>query len=101
MGKLSANMPHNNASAPSSSLDDRTLNVGEVLEREAVQSKEPIWQAEIVVPQGSSTNHQGRPRVFTNRGPPRKSRDSAEADAKKLTEAAGDGPKAVRTLANQ
>merc|ERR1711988_49465 len=89
--KLNANMPHNSApSNPSTNLEDRTLNVAEVLERSALQSGEPIWQAEIVVPQGGSTNHQGRPRVFTIRGPPRKTRESAESDAKRLTESAGD-----------
>lgn len=75
--------------------------MGEVLERNAVQSGDLIWQAEIVVPQGAATNHQGRPRVLTIRGPPRKTREGAEGDAKKLTECSAEGPKAVRTLANQ
>lgn len=79
------------------------LNKAEVLERPALSSGEPIWQAQIdvqVVPQGG-INHSGRTRVFTIRGPPRKTQEQAESDAKKLSDAAPDGPKAVRVLANQ
>jgi len=71
----------------------------EVIERPAVQSGEPVWQAEIQVSQGGQ-NHAGRARVFTIRGPPRKSQEAAERDADQLTAASPSGPKAVRTLAN-
>lgn len=71
----------------------------EVLERSSLHSGEPIWQAEITVPHGGQ-NHAGKIRVFTIRGPPRKTREQAESDAKKLGDAASEGPKQVRALAN-
>jgi len=76
------------------------VNRAEVLERPCTNNTEQTWQAEILVPQGG-VNHAGRTRVFTIRGPPRKSQDQAERDAQKLNDAAADGAKAVRALANQ
>lgn len=93
--QLSVRMPHN---TPADSTGE--VHQAEVLERPALSSGEPIWQAEIQVPQGG-INHAGRTRVFTIRGPPRKSYEAAEQDAEKLTNASVQGPKAVRTLANQ
>jgi len=92
--KLTIRMPHNS--------DEGTGEVhqAEVLERPALSSGEPIWQAEIQVPQGG-INHSGRTRVFTIRGPPRKAEEAAQRDADQLTKASVHGPKAVRTLANQ
>jgi len=76
------------------------MNQAEVLQRPAINNKEDtIFQAEIVVPQGGA-NHSGHTRVFTIRGPPRKTQDQAARDAKQLTEESPKGPKAVRTLAN-
>merc|ERR1740121_2051300 len=72
----------------------------EVIERPAIRSGEPVWQAEIIMSQGT-TNHSGRTRVFNIRGPPRKTREIAEGDAKQLTDVSTEGPKAVRALANQ
>jgi len=89
-------MPHNEAVSQHSG----EVNQAEVLERPALSSGEPIWQAEIVVPQGG-VNHAGRTRVFTIRGPPRKTQEQAARDAKQLTEVSPEGPKAVRLLANQ
>merc|ERR1712113_1336574 len=71
----------------------------EVLERPALRGGEPIWQAQIQVPQGA-TDHSGRSRIFTIRGPPRKSSEAATQDADQLEKASVDGAKAVRTLAN-
>jgi len=64
---------------------------------------EPTWKAEIYVPQGGNQqmNHSGRLRTMCIRGPSRVSQEQAERDAKILNEAAPDGPKAVRTVANQ
>jgi len=87
-------MPHNTAEQHSGEV-----NKAEVLERPAVTSGDPVWQAEIVVPQGGD-NHGGRARVFTIRGPPRKTKDAAARDAEQLTNASPEGPKAVRSLAN-
>mmetsp|Transcript_38541 Transcript_38541/g.68031 ORF Transcript_38541/g.68031 Transcript_38541/m.68031 type:complete len:94 (+) Transcript_38541:520-801(+) len=88
-------MPHNSdhQDAPGEA------SVAEVVERPAVSSGETIWQAQIVATQGGM-NHSGRTRVFTIRGPPRKTRDAAERDAEQLTAASPEGPKAVRNLAN-
>jgi len=72
----------------------------EVLERPALSSGEAVFQAQIVMPQGGE-NHTGKTRVFNIRGPPRKSLEQAEGDAKKLTDASTEGPKAVRALANK
>ena len=71
-----------------------------MLERPALKGDESVWQAEIMVPKGG-TNHPGPPQVFAIRGPPRKTRESAEDDTKRLNEAAPEGAKAVRTIANQ
>lgn len=87
-------MPHN---APAEGGEEITA---EVLERPALTSGEPIWQAEIQMPQGG-INYAGRSRVFTIRGPPRKSEDHAQRDADQLTRASVHGPKTVRGLANQ
>jgi len=87
-------MPHNVATDGTGQKIE-----AEVLERPALSSGEPIWQAEIQVPQGG-INHAGRTRVFTIRGPPRKSEEAAQRDADQLTKASIDGPKAVRSLAN-
>lgn len=86
-------MPHNTANTGE-------VFEAEVVERPAVNSGEPIWQAQIVMPQGSQ-NHAGRTRVFNIRGPPRKTQEQAGRDAKELTNVSPEGPKAVRTLANQ
>merc|ERR1711956_191439 len=85
-------------SAPTSHSGD--TNKAEVLERSGVGIGEKSWQAEILVPQGG-VNHAGRERFFTIRGPPRRDIDQAERDAHKLNEAAAEGAKAVRALANQ
>lgn len=71
----------------------------EVLERPALRGGEPVWQAQIQVPQGA-TDHLGRSRIFTIRGPPRKSSEVAAQDAEQLGKVSVDGAKAVRTLAN-
>jgi len=87
-------MPHNSATEQASA----EVSAAEVIERPAMGSGEPVWQAEVVV---SQSGDGGRTRTFTIRGPPRKTSEAAERDAKVLTDAAADGPKAVRTLANQ
>merc|ERR1712137_486158 len=94
-GKLNVKMPHNVVGDVNTGVVDRA----QVLERPAVNSGETLWQAEIVVPQGG-VNHSGRTRVFTVRGPPRKSHEQAQRDAGQLNKAAADGPKSVRLLAN-
>lgn len=91
-------MPHNNAST-SEQLGD-AQGKAQVLERPAVSSGETVWQAEIIVNQGS-VNHTGRARTFTIRGPPRKTREAAAEDAEQLTKAAPEGGKVLRTLANK
>lgn len=92
--RLSTKMPHNTPATWSGETIE-----AEVLERPTLSSGEPVWQASIEMSQGG-INHAGRTRVFTIRGPPRKTRDQAERDAKQLTEVSNEGPKAVRTLAN-
>lgn len=79
------------------------VNVAVVQEGVPLHSGEPTWQAEIYVPQGGSLalNHSGRVRTMCIRGPSRSSHEQAEVDAKRLNEAALDGPRAVRTIANQ
>lgn len=88
-------MPHNVVE----SGEKGKVYEAEVIERLAVGGKDTVWQALITMPQGGAS-HSGRERVFTMRGPPRKSRDVAENDAKALTDASPDGAKAVRVLAN-
>jgi len=88
-------MPHN---ASNEGVHERIE--AQVLERPALSSGEPVWQAEIQVPQGG-INHSGRTRVFTIRGPPRKSEEAAQNDADELTRASTEGPKEVRKLANE
>lgn len=90
-------MPHN-ATLPPSSVGE--VYTAEVIERPAMRNGEPIYQAQIVMPQ-PGTNHTGNQRVFNIRGPPRKAREQAECDANKLTDISTSGPKAVRALANQ
>jgi len=74
-----------------------------VVEGVPLHSGEPTWKAEIYVPQGGAQlmNHSGRLRTMCIRGPSRVSQEQAERDAKVLEEAAPEGPKAVRTVANQ
>lgn len=91
-------MPHNNPAGAAEHSGE--VNRAEVLERPALSSGEPVWQAEIVVPQGSQTQ-QGRPRVFTIRGPPRKTEEAARSDADQLDKVAHLGAKEVRALANK
>lgn len=68
-----------------------------------LHSGEPTWQAEIFVPQSGSQmlNHSGRQRTMCIRGPSRVSQEQAERDAKVLNDAAPEGPKSVRSVANQ
>lgn len=82
--------------------DESELQPAEVYERPAVRGGgEPVWQAEIQVPQGGS-NHSGRPRLFAVRAPPRKTKELAEEDSVALTDAARrGGAKEVRALANK
>jgi len=88
-------MPHN-------ATDDQGGEVEEakVVERPSLNSGDPVWQAEIDIHQGG-INHAGHRRSFTVRGPPRRVQEQADEDAKLLTAAAAEGPKAVRSLANQ
>lgn len=90
---LKVNMPHNETGACE-------LAAAEVVERPSITSGELLWQAQLPIQQGG-TNHAGNQRMFTIRGPPRKSQELAEEDARRLTTEATKGPKAVRTLANQ
>lgn len=68
-----------------------------------LHSGEPTWQAEIYVPQGGSLalNHSGRLRTMCIRGPSRTTQEQAARDAQKLNDAAPEGPRAVRSVANQ
>lgn len=79
------------------------VNVAIVNEGVPLHSGEPTWQAEIYVPQGGSLamNHSGRVRTMCIRGPSRASQEQAERDAKKLNDAAPQGPRQVRAIANQ
>merc|ERR1712137_491891 len=76
------------------------VNQASVLERPTIRGGEPVWQSQIMVPRGG-VNHSGKTRVFTIRGPPRKTREHAARDAKQLTKSAAEGSRAVRQLANQ
>jgi len=88
-------MPHNTVSTD----EKGQVYHAEVVERLAVGGKDTVWQAQITMPQGGNS-HSGRQRVFTMRGPPRKSSEQAESDASQLTSASTEGAKAVRMLAN-
>lgn len=100
--KGSSSPPARSGAATCPSTHSGEVGRAEVLERKNPQNGEPTWQAEILVNHDQpTTDHAGRARVFTIRGPPRKSQDSADDDAKRLTEAASEGAKAVRALANQ
>jgi len=96
--RLNAKMPFNqNLDGPP--LDEEVAQA-EVHERPSNgQSGDTVWQAEICISQGS-INHSGQRRTFTVRGPPRKNREVAEDDSRQLTEAASQGAKVVRALAN-
>jgi len=88
-------MPHNSKEA-----EEKGERIeAEVLERPAINNGDPVWQAEIQVPQGG-VNHSGQSRLMNIRGPPRKTRETAESDAEKLTNTSPEGAKAVRALAN-
>lgn len=89
-------MPHNEGTDQVAG----EVEEAKVVERPSLNSGEPIWQAEIDIHQGG-VNHAGHRRSFTVRGPPRKAQEQAQEDGKQLTAAAADGPKAVRSLANQ
>jgi len=89
-------MPHNER-APDSATGEKYE--AEVIERPAISSGEPVWQAQICLPQPGAS-YSGRQRVFNVRGPPRKTQEQAERDAKHLTEVSVEGPKAVRSAAN-
>lgn len=69
--------------------------VADVCER-SVNGKQ-CWQAEIMQPGGAT--RRGSERTYAVRAPQRRSREEAEADAQKLTDASVDGPKAVRLVA--
>merc|ERR1740121_1780933 len=94
--KINVRMPHNES--PLSPCQGEKFEAV-VLRRPALSSGEPVWQAEIEMPQGG-INHSGRVRTFNIRGPPRKTEEAAEEDCKQLTEASASGPKLVRQLAN-
>jgi len=74
--------------------------VAVVYERPAKGSGEVTWQAEILSQQ-PGVNHTGRPRTFTIRGPPRKVKEAADADAEQLTQSAHEGGKVLRSIANE
>jgi len=79
------------------------VGVATIVEGVPLHSGDPTWQAEIYVPQGmgANLNHSGRVRTMCIRGPSRASKDQALRDAKQLEVGAAEGPKAVRTIANQ
>jgi len=79
------------------------INVALVCQGVPLHSGEPTWQAEIYVPQGGMNmlNHAGRQRTMCIRGPSRTSQEQADEDAVILNKSAPEGPKAVRTVANQ
>lgn len=89
-------MPHNFAAYQSAG----EMVQAEILERPSKGTGDMLWQASITMPCGL-TNHAGSARVVSIKGPPRKARSQAEADAEQLTLASVDGPKAVRSVANQ
>lgn len=92
---LNAKMPHNHMQD-----DSCTFEEAQILERPSGTSGDAVWQAEIEISK-LTTAPNGNKRSFTVRGPPRKNREQAEEDSKKLTAAASDGAKAVRGLANR
>merc|ERR1711879_826634 len=94
---VSARMPHNSSAGCDGNGE---VIEAKVLERPALSNGDPIWQAEITVPQGA-INHSGQARYFNIRGPPRKSQTQAEEDAEQFTSTSINGPRALRTLANQ
>jgi len=93
--QLHVRMPHNAAAEEESGQVYRA----EIIERPAVGGGSIVYQAEITMPQ-LGVSHSGRQRVFTMRGPPRKSREQAENEATQLTNASIEGARAVRVLAN-
>mmetsp|Transcript_73535 Transcript_73535/g.137405 ORF Transcript_73535/g.137405 Transcript_73535/m.137405 type:complete len:146 (-) Transcript_73535:138-575(-) len=62
---------------------------------------EPTWRAEILMPQSSGYNYQGKVRTMCIRGPHRVDREQAVRDAEQLEKAAESGDtKAVKGIAN-
>ncbi|CAJ1458147.1 unnamed protein product [Effrenium voratum] len=64
---------------------------------------EKTYQAEILVAREGvdALNHSGNVRTIACRGPSRQSHDDAEEDCRKFDEAARDGPKACRMMAQE
>jgi len=78
------------------------LNKAQVVEGVPLNNGDPTWQAEILVqPPGGGLNHSGRMRTMCVRGPSRASHEQAERDGVQLNNAAVEGAKAVRAVANQ
>jgi len=77
------------------------LNVATVTESKPLHNGEKTWQAEVYVAQGGAMNHSGQQRSMCIRGPSRTDQDKAESDAKALSEAAKEGAKEARAVANQ
>lgn len=62
---------------------------------------DPTWQAEILIPREGQegVNHSGNVRTICFRGPSRTAEDQAVTDAAEFDKAAPEGPSAVRTVA--
>lgn len=76
------------------------MNVATVVEGKPQNDGKSTFQSEIMVPQGGM-NHGGKTRSMCIRGPSRTSREQAEADGKRLNDAAREGAKECRAVANQ
>lgn len=61
---------------------------------------DPAYQAEVLLSYGA-TGEGGRERMMAIRGPCRSDRNQAEEDAQQLEDAAKNGVRAVRELANK
>eukprot|EP00434_Breviolum_minutum_P025685 symbB.v1.2.022699.t1/scaffold2012.1/size92363/10 len=73
-------------------VDGALLNTGE-----------KTWQAEILVARegADALNHSGNVRTIACRGPSRSTQEEATEDCRKFEEAAKEGPKACRMMAQQ
>lgn len=80
--------------------DSCTFEEAHILERQSGPCGDCIWQAEIEISKNQLAPN-GTKRTFTVRGPPRKNKELAEEDSKKMEAATNEGAKAVRSLANK
>ncbi|CAE7277363.1 unnamed protein product [Symbiodinium microadriaticum] len=95
--------PPKKANAKPAPADPPELGKARIVDGAPLNTGEKTYQAEILVARegADAINHSGNVRTIACRGPSRQSRDEAEEDCRKFNDAAKEGPKACRMMAQE